>query len=394
MKPQQRQKSAANRRKLSPGVGLISYASGRVAYRYRWTDGTGKRQVATFDSPEEAESFRLHILSDPQADTVSQTMTFASWWDRWMEPRDLLPSTRKGYESLARNHILPALGDLRLCDIRASHLIRMHADMLQTKGLSDSHSGKALEQVGACLQDAVIEGILTSNPHAALPRRKRRSAGTHTEQYALTVPELLALETAMDEHWALLVPFIAETGLRIGEVSALTVGDVDLDNGRVRVTKSRKKTGELGPPKSRAGYRTVPTLTSATAMRLRRMITARNLTKQSPLFGGKRGAPLNQDNFRSREWAAAVAKAGLDRLADGRSAPTPHTLRHTAITMWMQRAHLSPYQAARLAGHENSSVTESIYSHLNPGELGFVRDALEGWGRADLRAVNDDSGVD
>ena len=212
MKPQQRRKTAANRRKLSPGVGLISYPSGRVVYRYRWTDGTGKRQVATFDSPEEAESFRLHILSDPQADAVTRTMTFASWWDRWMEPRDLLPSTRKGYESLARNHILPALGDLRLCDIRASHLIRMHADMLQTKGLSDSHSGKALEQVGACLQDAVIEGILTSNPHAALPRRRRRSAGTHAEQYALTVPELLALETAMDEHWALLVPFVAETG--------------------------------------------------------------------------------------------------------------------------------------------------------------------------------------
>ncbi|WP_280923992.1 tyrosine-type recombinase/integrase [Ornithinimicrobium cryptoxanthini] len=317
-------------------------------------------------------------------------MTFTSWWERWMEPRDLLPSTRKGYESLARNHILPAVGDLRLCDIRPSHLVRMHADMLQKKGLSDSHAGKALEQVGACLQDAVVEGILASNPHAIMPRRKRRSAGTQKDQYALTVSELIALERAMDAHWAVLVPFIAETGLRIGEVSALTVGDVDLDNGRVSVTKSRKKTGELGPPKSRAGYRTVPTLTSTTTERLRMKITDQTLTKQSPLFAGKRGGILNQDNFRGREWADAVTKAGLDKLADGRPAPTPHTLRHTAITMWMQRAHLSPYQAARLAGHETSVVTESIYSHLNPGELGFVRDAMEGWGRAKLRAVSDD----
>nr|WP_281497353.1 site-specific integrase [Ornithinimicrobium sp. F0845] len=313
-----------------------------------------------------------------------------SWWNRWMEPRDLLPSTRKGYESLARNHILPAIGSLRLSDIRASHLQTMHADMLQNKGLSDSHSGKALEQVSACLQDAVAEGLLTVNPRSKMTRRGRRHSGKKTERYALSVAELIALESAMDEYWAILVPFIAETGLRIGEVSALTVADVDLDHGRVTVTKSRKKTGEVGPPKSKAGYRTVPTLTARTCERLRAMIAQRRLSQHSPLFTGPRGAVLGQDNFRTRVFNEAVAKAGLDKLADGRSAPTPHTLRHTAVTMWMQRAHLSPYQAARLAGHESSIVTEAIYTHLNPGELGFVRDAMEGWGRADLRAVNED----
>lgn len=390
MKPKRKPRSVAKAR-LSSGISTRTNPSGVVVYRYRWDDkATGKRKVATFDTPEEAEEFRLCILKDPRQEENSATMTFAAWWGRWMEPRDLLPSTRKGYESLARNHILPALGTLRLTDIKASHLQAMHADMLQKKGLSDSHSGKALEQVGACLQDAVSDGLLSVNPRSKMPRRRRKHTGTKKDQYALSVAELVTLEGAMDERWAILVPFIAETGLRIGEVSALTVRDIDLDNGRVTVNKSRKKTGELGPPKSKAGYRTVPTLTKATAQRLRAMITDRNLTKQSPLFTGAKGGILNQDNFRGREWKAAVEAAGLNRLTDGRAAPTPHTLRHTAITMWMQRAHLTPYQAAKIAGHENSLVTESIYSHLNPGELGFVREAMEGWGRADLRAVSED----
>lgn len=390
MKPKRKPRSVAKAR-LSSGISTRTNPSGVVVYRYRWEDkASGKRKVATFDTVEEAEEFRVRVSNDPRQEPDSANMTFAAWWHRWMEPRDLLPSTRKGYESLARNHILPALGGLRLVDIKASHLTRMHADMLQKKKLSSSHSGKALEQVGACLHDAVVEKLLPANPHATMPRRRSKHGRAKKDQYALSVSELIALEGAMDPWWAIVVPFIAETGLRIGEVSALTVGDVDLDNGRVRVNKSRKKTGELGPPKSDAGYRTVPTLTTATAQRLRVMITERNLTKQSPLFAGTRKGILNQDNFRSREWHDAVAKAGLDELADGRPAPTPHTLRHTAITMWMQRAHLTPYQAARLAGHESSVVTEAIYSHLNPGELGFVRDALEGWDRADLRAVNED----
>src|SRR5690606_32944693 len=125
----------------------------------------------------------------------------------------------KGYESLARNHILPAIGSLRLGDIRASHLQTMHADMLQNKGLSDSHSGKALEQVSACLQDAVAEGLLTVNLRSKMTRRCRRHAGEKKERYALSVAELIALESAMEEYWAILVPSIAETGLRIGEVS-------------------------------------------------------------------------------------------------------------------------------------------------------------------------------
>lgn len=385
MKPKTRKREP----EPSRGIGKVVYRTGRSVYRYRWTAQNGKREVATFDTLGEAEAFRLSILADPSRDVSSRTSTFASWWEQWMGPRDLTDSTRKVNESLATNHILPALGQVRLGEVKASHLTALRSRIVVDKGLSEATADKALQQVGACLQAAVADGILTANPSRAMARN-RRSNRTKNDKYALSVSELIALEDAMDDRWAILVPFIAETGLRIGEVAALTVADVDLGNGRVRVDKSRKKTGELGPPKSKSGYRTVPTLTALTCTKLRTMITERGLTPRETLFTGTRGGVLNQDTFRARVFRPAAVAAGLDRLADGRPTPTPHTLRHTAITMWMQRAHLSPYQAAKLAGHGSSMTTERIYAHLNPGELGFVRDAMEGWGRADLRAVNED----
>lgn len=285
-------------RRLSPGVGVVTYRSGRQVVRYRWTcEKTGKREVATFDTVDEAESFRLSLLNDPARDAASRNMPFSAWWEQWMGTRDLGHSTRKGYESLATNHILPALGDLPLAAIRVSHLVSLHSVMLNERKLSSSHSNKAIEQIGACLNDALAEGILTKNPAKSMPRRKGATQRkTRGDQYALEPGEVLALEQAMDDHWCLIVPFLAETGLRIGELAALTVSDVDLADGRVRVDKSRKKTGEVGPPKSRAGYRVVPTLTEWTCERVAALIASRGLMARDCLFQGPRGAVL-VDNY-------------------------------------------------------------------------------------------------
>lgn len=67
MKP----KSAARRCKLSPGVGAFTYQSGRVACLYSWTGKGGRRQVPTFNTPEEAESFRSSVLSDGGSEVTS-----------------------------------------------------------------------------------------------------------------------------------------------------------------------------------------------------------------------------------------------------------------------------------------------------------------------------------
>jgi integrase len=153
------------------------------------------------------------------------------------------------------------------------------------------------------------------------------------ERRFLSTDELTALETAMDPHWALIVPFAAATGLRIGELAALTVRDLELDAGQVRVRHTAIEINgrrSVSSPKSRAGVRTVPTVYPALAERAREHVESRGLSADDWLFGGPKGAALRLSDWRHRVWKPAVSAARL-RYPQ----PTPHPLRHTAIAAWL-----------------------------------------------------------
>ena len=70
------------------------------------------------------------------------------------------------------------------------------------------------------------------------------------------------------------------------------------------------------------------------------------------------GGHLRPDNRRARVFDPAVDRAGLARL-------TPHHLRHTAATMWID-ASASMMTVARRLGHEDTTMVERVYGHLYP----------------------------
>src|SRR3546814_6768902 len=65
------------------------------------------------------------------------------------------------------------------------------------------------------------------------------------------------------DYWKPLVITLGGTGIRWGELAALTVGDVDTENGALRITKAEKQDPDnpsktiVGPPKTKKGRRTV-----------------------------------------------------------------------------------------------------------------------------------------
>ena len=70
-------------------------------------------------------------------------------------------------------------------------------------------------------------------------------------------------ELAAQPVYALIVRLAAFTGLRIGEVAALRIRDIDFRHGEVQVRLNKTHTSQgyiIGTPKSRAGRRDVPIL--------------------------------------------------------------------------------------------------------------------------------------
>ena len=178
----------------------------------------------------------------------------------------------------------------------------------------------------------------------------------------MTADQVRRLADACAEHgdqYGTLVRFLAGTGLRFGEAAALTVGDVDVsDKPKVLVNKSVTEVeGKLmaGKTKTRSGVRRVP-MTKTLRDDVARLVAGRDLV--DPVFTGPRGGPLRDNLFRTRIMRPAARAAGVLRNGDP---PSPHALRHTAISLW-GLAGYSLTEAQAWAGHSTSTMT-ARYAH-------------------------------
>jgi integrase len=181
----------------------------------------------------------------------------------------------------------------------------------------------------------------------------------------------------------------AYSGLRWGELSALTVSQVDQ---RSRVIAVDRKVVEvaghlfLEAPKNRKRRQTVyPRRTPASyplAERLAARIEEVRAEQQggtNPLalvFPSPRGKHWRASNFDRRVLAPAYRAAGW-RDRDGNGAWTWHSLRHVFCTTALFNWKLDPTDVARMAGHANYRITLDLYVGSTAGVLDRARAATE-----------------
>ena len=261
-------------------------------------------------------------------DPTAGGLTLADWYATWAATRTVRPSTLAREESIWRCHIEPALGRRRLADLRRSTLSAWVAG-LSADGLAPATVVRCSAVLRRILAAAVEDGILAASPAAGMARPRVDPP----ERRFLSPSELDQIEAAIDAQWALVIPFAATVGLRIGELSALRVQDLDLDAGTVRVRGTSVELSghrSVATPKSRAGLRVVPTVTPTLAARLTKHIDARGLGRDDWLFATPEGTPLRPTNWRNRVWCPAVAAAGPRRPAAHPARPAPHSDRRVA----------------------------------------------------------------
>ena len=166
--------------------------------------------------------------------------------------------------------------------------------------------------------------------------------------------------------------FDAYCGLRLGELAGLRRGRLDLVGQRVRVAEIAVEVqGRLnvGPPKTRAGQRTVPIPRFVTDAMGAHLSEYCGDESDSLVFPGGDGGALRSNAWRARHWGPAVRAAGLEPLR-------PHDLRHTAVSLWIAVG-ASPNQIAAWAGHTSVAVVLDRYGHLFPGHEAQVLDRLD-----------------
>ncbi len=149
------------------------------------------------------------------------------------------------------------------------------------------------------------------------------------------------------------------TGLRLGEIVGLNVGDVYNGNGQPRVrVRVRAEIAKRG----RAGDVFLPDKLVAKLRRFRRFKKERreSLDPDTPLFCNQSRKRISKRRvqFAWREWQK---RAGFDRLYPF------HCIRHSSITN-VYRATRDLFLAQRFARHV-SPLTTTVYTHPSDDEM-------------------------
>jgi integrase len=363
----------------------------------RYYDRTGKLRSEVAANKVRAEDRRTELEASltvgTYVDPIAARISFADIADKWIDARqDVRLTTWWKYRGLLDNHVNPRWGDYPLSAVETEDIAVWVASLL--KAVKDGGSGLGPSQARHAYR--VLSMVLEWCVPARLGRNPARGVKLpvrpEAEHVYLTYAQVEVLATASatlrtkyDVATACarinrpLILLLAYTGLRWGEAAALRVGRVDLDKRRIRVASTLtevKGVQQEGLPKN-GKRRTVPIPASLVA-ELRPLVDQRGDSEW--LFTTARNMPLRANNWRVREFNAAVKAAKLNTLG-----LTPHKLRHTAASLAIAAgADVKVLQL--MLGHADAAMTLNIYGHLFPDRLDEVANTLDAGRLAALAA--------
>ena len=340
----------------------------RAVAKYRDFDGVTRTVQASGRSATQASQNLRRVLQDRSQAGRQGELTgmsrFADAADLWLgRVRELVeegrrsPATVDTYERQLRNHILPAMGEVRLGEATTPLVDKVVGSI--KRRISPATAKSCRSVISGVMGFAVRQGAIASNPVREV---ERIEAKPKREPRALTVEERVRLlaqlqsdEAAVRRDLPDLVFFMLCTGCRIGEALATVWSDVDLDAGTVQITSTLVRIRGEGllrkGTKTTNAERTLPLPPSAVAMLRRRFMSGARLDQ--PLFPDVLGGFRDPANVRREIREARGDDEALAWI-------TSHTFRRTAATI-LDEASLTGRLIADQLGHARPSMTQDVY---------------------------------
>lgn len=358
-------------KRRSNGEGSITKrADGLYMARY-WVDTpTGKKRKTVYAKTRREIDEKLTRAKADRAQGLvfeGDRETLGAYLERWLS--DVVRDTVKenmleNYTYLARRHIAPELGHVRLKDLKPEQVRRLYRKKLDS-GLSNRTVQLIHTTLRKALQQAVSDGILPRNVCEAVkaPRRVKKEMRTLTSEQAKAF-----LEAAKGDRLEALYVLAITTGLREGELLGLRWADVDLEGGRLRVlrqlTRTKKGLSFTAPKRGRTRAvrltnTAVAILKAHKAAQNGERLKAGSLWQDDGLvFTSTVGTPVDVGNLTYRSFRPLLKRAGLPQIRI-------HDLRHTAATLLLAKG-VHPKIVQEMLGHSTITQTMDTYSHVLP----------------------------
>ena len=363
--------------RLSTGIDPLT---GKPTFKYIY--GATLREVRSkmkdfLDSPDEIVTPQgIYVRKEESP----ESMLYSDWLDTWLtqyKKNSIRPSSYEAYRIMIKYQIKPGLGNIELSAINADN-IQFFLNKLQEKGsrcdgnpgsLSSTTIVKAKNIINASLKQAVKNRLIPFNPTEAVvaPKMVRK------EIRILTVDEQSQLMKAFRGHrLEALFKMALATGMRRGELLALTWDKIDFKSNTITVDKSvvrirdqdtMKTRMEVGEPKSASGYRVIPMLFSIAPilenhyLRQQKEIkdAGNAYNKLNLVFCSVVGTHLEPARINGA-LNKFIKEADLEHI-------NFHALRHTFATRALEIG-IPARVVQEILGHSDVSLTLNRYTHV------------------------------
>lgn len=326
--------------------------NGTWRIQYRWKDWTGtnrKSQKRGFRTKKEAEEWYAHFLLQQSSDP---TMTLNDFWEIYKVDmaKRLRKTTMKQKEYVMEDKVLPYFGSTPINEITAPQIRKWQGQMID-KGFKPTYLKTINNQLNSIMNYAVKFYDLRSNPCYKAGSMGKSKAD---ERPYWTYEEFQKFSDAIIDKYDSWVAFhiLFWTGIRLGELLALTVSDIDFDKGTLLVDESLTRLdGEdlITAPKTESSVRLItihPELQQILKEYISTLYRARPTTR---LFAAR------TKSFFEKEMERGIKLSGVRKI-------TVHCTRHSHASMLIQMG-ISPMDIAKRLGHGKVTTTIETYCH-------------------------------
>ena len=333
-------------------------------YYTNWQGIKKQKWKRGFATKKEALGFERDFLEKQSA---NPDMTFQNLYEIYMEDMAarLKQSTLLTKKTVLQTHILPFFGNKPINEIKASDVRRWQAKLMSSpNNYSQTYLKKINTELNSIINYAKRFYDLNTNPCGKAGTIGKAKA---EEMDYWTYDEYIAFREGVKDKPLSYICFevLYWTGMREGELLALSPADIDLDNKLISINRTYQRIGGkdvFTSPKTRKSKRKIP-IPDFLCQELSDYIQSRYMPDAD-----ERLFPVTK-SYLSHEMIRGCKNTGVKKIRI-------HDIRHSHASLLINQGCDALMLADRL-GHEKVSTTLNTYSHLFPHKQQELVHSLE-----------------
>lgn len=363
------------------GIGFSQRKDG--LYQARYKDRFGKtKTIYNRKLSDLRKEYSVLVAENINFTSIRQEINIDDWFKKWIDiykKKSVRPNTLREYTHIYNKNISPFMGNRKI-----NSIVKSDVQWLIDKAYEDHYKYERQNKIKVILSDmferALEDDLISKNPCKGVIIRTEKQV----KAKALTVEEQsVFFEFCKNTFYDNLFNIAVNTGLRPGELFALTREDVDLGNGFIDVNKTlvyqkyltdERKTFHVEPPKTKQSYRKVP-INSVCRKYLEKQFELKTLVSNKRpkeqndfLFVTTFNTPLNSVIY-SDAIRSIIRKINDTRsLDDAFPFFSGHTFRHTFATRCFENGIQAKVVQSYL-GHASLKMTMDLYTHVLEDKL-------------------------